>query len=278
MTFRCQRERVVALTFKGLKMNFKQLVICSFLMTGCGCEQVDTGHRGIETRFGEIQGEPLPEGLHFYNPFTSTIYEIEVRERKIEGKAISFTRDTQRADIDFALTLYPDPIQINKIYKQFGIEWEQKLVAQAIQNAIKDVVGQYIADELVSKRDEARLKSQAEVVKNLAMNNIIVTRLDFVNLDFDDAYEKAVEAKVVAIQKAAEAKNKTVEVEETAKQTVMSAKADAESMQIKSEALKANKGLVEYEISQRWDGHLPAIMAGGGSNMFNIPQSLLDRK
>ena len=49
------------------------------------------------------------------------------------------------------------------------------------------------------------------------------------NLDFDDAYEKAVEAKVVAIQRAAEAKNETVQIEEQAKQTVKTAQAEAEA-------------------------------------------------
>jgi len=247
------------------------LMISSLVfLSGCGCEQVDSGYVGIETRFGEIQGKPLPPGLHFYNPLTSDIAEKEVREQKYEEKAISFTRDTQRVDITFALTFYPKPDQMADLWKQFGNDWEKKLVPQAVQNAIKDVVGQYIADDLVGKRDEARTKAEAEVQKNLALNNIIATRLDFVNLDFDDAYEKAVEAKVVAVQKAAEAKNKTVEVEEKARQTVLSAKADAESMQIRSEALKANKGLVEYEAVQKWDGKLPQYMLGNSTPFIKL--------
>lgn len=240
------------------------------LLSGCGCEQVDTGYVGIETNFGEIVGNPLPPGLHFYNPFTSDIAEKEVREQKFEEKAVSFTRDTQRVDIAFALTFYPEPTKMHTIWKQFGDEWEKKLVPQAVQNAIKDVVGQYIADDLVGKRDEARTKSEAEVKKNLAVNGIIATRLDFTNLDFDDAYEKAVEAKVVAVQKAAEAKNKTVEVEEKARQTVLAAEADAKAMQIKTEALKQNQGLVSYEFVQKWDGKMPQYMLGNSVPFINL--------
>jgi len=114
----------------------------------------------------------------------------------------------------------------------------------------------------VGKRDEARTKAEAEVIKNLATNHITATRLDFVNLDFDDAYEKAVEAKVVAVQRAAEAKNKTVEVEEKARQTVLAAEADAKAMQIKSNALKENKSLVEFNAVEKWDGKLPQYMMG----------------
>jgi len=240
------------------------------LMTSCGCEQVDTGYRGIETRFGEVQGKPLTEGLYFYNPITSTIKEIKVQEEKIEGKAVSFTRDTQRVEIDFAVTLYPDPEAIEKIYKEYGEQWEAKLVPQAIQNSIKDVVGQYIADDLVGKRDEARGKAEGEVIEILKTRNVLVTRLDFVNLDFDDKYEAAVEAKVVAVQRSAEAVNKTVEVQEQAKQKVIAAKSEAEAMTIKSEALSKNKGLVDYEAIQRWDGKLPQYMMGNSTPFINI--------
>lgn len=249
------------------------MIFSMTLLSGCGCEVVDTGNRGIETRFGQIQGKPLPEGLHWYNPITSSIKELDVREKKVEGKAISFTRDTQTVTIDFALTFFPSPDAIDQIYRQFGYDWESKLVPQAIQNSVKDVVGQYIADDLVGKRDEARTKAEAEIIKNLATTHIIATRLDFVNLDFDDAYEKAVEAKVVAVQRAAEAKNKTVEIEEKARQTVLAAEADAKAMLIKSNALKENKSLVEFNAVEKWDGKLPQYMMGS-----SVPFIKLDAK
>lgn len=252
------------------------LISSMVLLSGCGCEQINAGHRGIETRFGEVQGKPLTEGLHFYNPITSTIKEIKVQEEKIEGKAVSFTRDTQRVEIDFAVTLYPDPEAIEKIYKEYGEAWEAKLVPQAIQNSIKDVVGQYIADDLVGKRDEARGKAEGEVIEILKTRNVLVTRLDFVNLDFDDKYETAVEAKVVAVQRSAEAINKTVEIQEQAKQRVIQAKSEAEAMTIKSEALSKNKGLVEYEAIIAWNGQLPLIMSSsGGGNILSIPDAIL---
>ncbi len=239
-------------------------------LAGCGCEQIDVGHRGIETKFGEIQGEPLPEGLHFYNPITSRIREFNVQEQKFETRAISFTRDTQRVEIDIALTIYPDPKAIGRIFKDYGADWSNKLVSQAVLNSVKDIVGNYIADDLVGKRDEARTKAEMETKNVLASRSIIVTRLDFVNLDFDDAYEKAVEAKVVAVQKASEAKNKTVEVEEQARQKVIAAQAEAESMRIRSKALTENKSLVEYEAVQKWDGKLPQYMLGNSTPFIKL--------
>lgn len=246
------------------------LLVCVGLLTGCGVEQVDEGFRGIKTRFGSVAGQPLEPGLHFYNPVTSSIFEMEVREQKVEGVTDAFTRDTQRVTVAYALTFYPDPAKIGQVYSQFGKHWQEKVVNQAILGSIKDVIGQYIADDLVSKREAAKGAAQAELKASLAGRDMVVTRLDFTNLDFDDGYERAVEQKVVAIQKAAEAKNRTVEIEEKAKQTVAAAEADATAMRIKSNALAQNKGLVQYEAIQKWDGKLPEIMLGNTTPIINL--------
>ena|SRR3990167_5904968 len=95
--------------------------------------------------------------------------------------------------------------------------------------------------------------------------DVIVTRLDFLSLDFNDAYESAVESKVVAIQRAAEAKNKTIQIEEEAKQKIKTAEADAQAMRIKTAALSQSKSLVQYEAVQKWNGQLPKMMLGGQS-------------
>jgi regulator of protease activity HflC (stomatin/prohibitin superfamily) len=255
-------------------MNYKVLALVPvFALSACGFEVVDTGHRGIETRFGKIVGEPLDEGLHFYNPFTSSVKEIDVREQKLETETVSFTKDTQSVTLKVAVTYYPNKSKIHELYQQFGTDYAEKIINQIVLGSIKDSVGQYIADELVQSRERVKSAAQLEMTESLASRNIIVTRLDFINLDFDDAYERAVEAKVVAVQKAAEAKNKTVEVEERAKQTVVAAEAEARAMRIKSEALAQNKGLVQFEAVQRWNGVLPVNMYGSAPLPFLNLQS-----
>lgn len=238
------------------------------LMSACGFEVVDTGYRGVETNFGKVVGSPLDEGLHFYNPITSDIVEIEVREQKLESETEAFTRDTQLVRVKLAVTYYPNKERVHVLYQQFGKDYAEKIINQVVLGSVKDSIGQYIADELVQAREKVKSTAQAEMTEALSGRDIVVTRLDFTNLDFDDAYEQAVEAKVVAIQKAAEAKNKTVEVEETAKQTVMTAQAEAEAMRIKSQALSQNKGLVAFEAVQKWNGILPVNMYGSAPLPF----------
>lgn len=245
-------------------------IILTGCLCGCGIEQIEEGGRGIFTKWGKVEGDPYQPGLYFYNPISSHIFEMDVRERKMEDHSLCFTQDTQKVDVAYAVTYYPEPSKIGFLYSQFGRDWDEKIVKQVVLGSLKDTIGKYRADDLVGQRERARLDSEAELTQALAKRHINVTKLDMTNLDFDDGYEKAVEAKVVAVQKAAEAKNHTVEVEETAKQTIASAKADAESMRIKSQALSQNKGLVSYEAIQKWDGKLPTYMFGSTVPMINL--------
>jgi prohibitin 2 len=248
------------------------MVLIALTMTGCGFEIVDTGYRGIETRFGEVVGEPLPEGLHFYNPFTSDIREYGVRQETWKATTQIFTKDTQTVNVEFAITYSPDPKFVGFLYKEYGFEGDliQKVIQPVALGSIKDAIGQVIADELVSKREIVTKQALTEVMENLAAKNVLVSDLQFTNLDFDDAYEQAVEAKVVATQQAQKAKNDSVTIQEQANQRVMTARAEAEAMRIQSAALAQNKGLVEYELAKRWNGELPQMMMGNTVPFINM--------
>ncbi len=247
-------------------------------LSGCGFEVVDTGHRGLYVTFGKVTGEPVAEGLYFYNPFTTGIHEIDVRERKLENKTTAFTKDTQNATLHYSLTFYPKKDAIGELYTNFGSEWETIIIPQVVLSAIQNEVGQIVADDLSSKREVVEKAAEKSIQETLSARNVIVTKLNLTNVDFDDAYEKAVEQKVVAIQEAMEAKNQTVKIKEQASQTVATAEADARAMMIKSQALAQNKGLVQFEAVKKWDGKLPTIMLGNGSTPMLDMRSLMNSK
>lgn len=246
----------------------KLLCVVALLCSACGFQTVGVGKRGIETRFGEIQGSPLAEGMHFYNPFTSSITVLDVREQKHDGSTKPFTRDTQTATIHYTVVYAPNAAKIDLLYKTLGSDWAAKIVVPTVENAIQNVIGTVAADDLMGKREQVRLQAYDQIKTVLEPRDVTVTQLMFTNIDFEDAYEKAVEAKVVAVQKAAEARNHTVEVQEKANQQVIAAKAEAQSMAIRSQALSANQNLVQYEAVQKWDGKLPMYMMGGASVPF----------
>lgn len=246
------------------------LLAFSVMVSGCGFKIVDTGHRGVKTHFGKVEGDTLDEGLHFYNPLTSNIVELSVREEKFEKTTVAYTKDVQQVQVKYAVTFFPDKSKIHLLYQDLGMAWADKILPQTIEGAVKAVIGQYEAVDLIAHRSKAVEEAQTFVIEQFKSRAVNITRVELVNLDFHDEFEKAVEAKVVAIQKAAEAKNRTVEIEENARQKMIAAKAEAESMRIRAEALSKNKGLVEYEAIQKWNGELPTYVMGGSIPFINL--------
>jgi prohibitin 2 len=252
-------------------------LVASSMMT------VNTGHRGVKVRFGQVIGEGLPEGLYFVNPLTTHIEEIDTRVLKWESEAQAYTRDVQQATLQFVLNYRLDPTKAHVVFQQVGPDWGSKLVGQVVLEEMKREVGQHEAVDLISQRDAAARKIEGNVSTLLLKRNVIVTGFQLTNIDYTQEFEHAVEAKVIAQQKAIEEQNRTVQVREQANQkvetakgnaesTLLIAKAEAESISIRARALEQNAKLVEWEAVQKWNGELPQYMLGGGALPFvNLP-------
>ncbi len=239
------------------------LLLMTFSLNACGFEIVDTGYRGVETRYGEVVGKPLPEGLHFYNPFTSNISEMDVRTKKYEATLIAKTEDNQEATISFALNYNLEPAASGTVFQTVGSDYADILIPQDIEGAIKAGVGQWVATDIVNKREELRSYIQKLAADKLADKNIIVTHVELQRIVYNEAFQKSIDDKVIAVNRADEAKNHTVRIEEEARQKIVAAEAEARSMQIRGDSLAKNGKLVEWEAVQKWNGVLPQYMLGG---------------
>lgn len=252
------------------KINlFLGLVLVMFF-GACGFEQVDTGHRGIETRFGKVVSDSLPEGLYFYNPATSDIKEIDVRVQTFNYDIECYTKDIQQASIKIGILANVRRDAAHLLFRDYGSEWDEKILQPVATGTIKTVIGKWDAVDLVSNREKARLEIEEVLKITLSEKNIELNKIELVNIDYNDQFEKAVENKVTAIQAAIEAQNRTKQISEEANQRVISAKAEAESMRIRANALTQNKSLVEYEAVQKWNGVLPVYNMGNSTPFINI--------
>jgi len=256
-----------------------------FLILGaCSMTTVDTGHRGIKVSFGQVMGEALPEGLYFVNPLTTHITEMDARVRVWSGHTQAYTKDIQQASIHFTLNYRLDPTKAHVVFREVGEEWVSKLVAWPVYQEIKRELGQYEAVALIGQRDAAARKIEGDITLALAAKHVIVTGFQLTNIDYSPEFERAVEAKVTAVQNAIAEKNRSVQVEEKARQqvltaegnarsTVTNAKAEAESISIRARALEQNAKLVEWEAVQKWDGQLPTYMMGNATPFIQVPNS-----
>lgn len=267
----------VAKLVVGGAVGFVMLIIITSSMT-----TVETGHRGVKVRFGEVQGESLTEGLYFINPITTKIVEMDTRLLRWDGKTQAYTKDVQQAGVHFVLNYRLDPKAAHIVLRDVGIDWAQKVIGQVLFEDIKREFGQHEAVEIIGKRNQAARSIESSISAQLAKRFVVVTGFQLTNIDYTSEFERSVEAKVIAQQRAIEEQNRTVQIREQAAQkvetakgsaeaTILNAKAEAESISIRARALEQNAKLVEWEAVQKWDGKLPQYSLGAAMPFISVP-------
>ena len=241
---------------------------------------IEEGYIGVKYQFGKIVDDSLSAGLNFKVPFVQTIRQVDVREQMYQMDANAYTKDTQTVEgIQTKLNYVYDRGVLSNIIRNVGINnVESKLLIPQMQSIVKNEIGQYKAEDLVQNRTTVQESIEDKLRESLGQSGIIVVSFAIENLDFEDGFEEAIRAKVVAEQEALKMQNKTKEKEELARQMVIEAQAEAESQKIRADAeayaieaiqkqLQQSPEYIELQRVQKWDGKYPQVM-GNSVNPF----------
>jgi len=246
----------------GLLVIF--LVMCNpFVMVG-------PGERGIKIYLGHVQPESYGEGLHTIFPFIQKFKTMDVKIQRNTLTTQVYTKDIQQARITYVINYKVQPENVHKLFQNVGVEYESKVLTPVVEGTIKDIIGKWNAQDLISNREKATGDILFKLQAQLRDNFIDVIDFQMTDINYSKVFEQAIENKVTAEQEAQRAKNKTVQVQEEARQKVIAAEAEARSMSIRAQALAQNRSLVQYEAVQKWDGKMPQYMLGNSVPFINV--------
>lgn len=231
---------------------------------------VGVGERGVKVTLGKVSPESYTEGIHFVTPFIQKIHTMDVKTQKSNPATTVFTKDIQQARLVYVVNYNLQPENVHKMYREVGKDYKEKVLIPIVEGTVKNIIGGWNASDLIANRAKATTDILTTLKEQLNDNYIDVTDFQITDIDYSDAFERAIESKVTAEQEALKAKNQTVQVQEEAKQKVISAEAEAKSMAIRANALTQNKALVEYEAVKKWDGKLPQYMMGNTVPFINL--------
>lgn len=231
---------------------------------------VTPGNRGVLVTLGKVSAHVYPNGVGLKPPFVSSMYKMDVRTRTIKDKSSTYTSDVQSAEVDYIVTYNLNPDAVATLFETVGTDYVGKKITPILTDVLKDVIGKWQAQDLVANRDKARTQILCLLQERLDKRFFQNITFQITNLDYSDNFEKAIENKVIAEQKAQEAVNNTQRIKEEAEQKVIAAQAESEAMKIKTEALARDKSLIDYEAVQKWDGKLPQYMLGSSTPFINI--------
>lgn len=229
---------------------------------------VSPGYRGVKIVMGKAEEMPLDDGFHIISPIGTNVVKMSIQTMRLDGKTNTYTKDVQDSEVTYAVSFNLDPQSVARVYSNIGLDYANISLDPIIQSTLKAVIGNWDAVDLVSHRDQVASKILAELQNTLKGSGIHVTQFSLINVDYTKAFQKSVEDKVIAQQKAIEEENRTAQIQQQANQKIIASKAEAESMTIRAKALESNPKLVNWEAVQKWDGHLPVNMYAGNGIPF----------
>ena len=247
---------------------------------------VDAGHRGVLLHWSavDLTQPPLDEGLHFVVPFQDEVVNIEVRTLKYEKETSAASKDLQTVETTVTVNYHPDKESIHRLYKNQGLDYENRVIQPAIEETVKQVTANYNAEELITKRPLVKQDIETSIRERLGQFEMVTEVISITDFEFSALFSQAIEAKVEAEQKALKAENDLRRIEVEAKQreansiglanaNIAEAKGEAEAIAIINDALAANPNYLEWLKTQAWDGKLPLVVGEGGTPFIAIPTS-----
>ena len=278
-------------TTAGIVFSILSIISLGVLIIVPGSiHQVDAGQVAVVKVWGDAK-EVKSAGIH-YDFWLSTKYELyDAKVQQINTVTSAYSSDAQPMTLELVVQYQIQADKVIEISKNYGdLKMLENRIETVSMNATKSVLAQKQAMNIIETRQT--ISSAVEDAIKTAINddyyvNIITAVLT--DIDFSDAFEKAVEDKMIAEQEKlkaqyenekaiakaeadlAIAKKEAEAILERAKQEAMAkeelAKAEANALkEIQTVWDTMDAGTKEAMIKklaiERWNGTLPQTMVG----------------
>ena len=272
----------------GAKILISAIIVLIIIavVASASVKIVDAGNRGVLTHWSavDISSAPLDEGIHFLVPFQDDVVQIEVRTQKYDAQTRSASKDLQTVQTTVTVNYHADAERVNVLYKEIGLDYENRVIQPAIEETVKQVTANYNAEELITKRPLVKADIENAIRERLDVFNVKTEVISITDFDFSDLFSKAIESKVEAEQKAQKAENDLIRIEVEARQleaqaiglaaaNIAEARGESEAISIINQALSNNPFYIEWLKTQAWDGKLPLVVGEGSTPFISIPTS-----
>ena len=286
------------INLRKFKMNaivggtFATLIgITALTVIGGSWYTVGEGYRGVALRNGAVIGTSEP-GLGFKMPIIDSVVDISVQSQAVlYENVLTYSRDQQTAGLNLSVNYRFPADQVETIYREYGGEAGviSRLLDRQVYEEVKNVFGKFNAVTAIQERERLAAEVQMAIQKAV-IGPIIVESVQIENIDFSDAYEQSIEARMLAevevqkvrqnaerekvtaeitvIQAQAEADAQLARATAEAEATRIRGEAEASAIKAKAEALKDNAGLIALTQAEKWNGQLPTTMIPGSTVPF----------
>lgn len=234
---------------------------------------IKSGEIGLKSRFGQIVSQTTQEGIQFKIPYIEKVTKVNMKVQKADITSSSATKDLQDVSISFAINYQLQADKVMDLYKTVGASYVETILQPATQEALKNVTSKYTAEELITKRSEVSQQIIQDLSAKVNKYGIIINELNIIDLNFSEAYNKAIEDKQVAEQEVKKAQQELEKTKIEAEKKVAEAKAEADALKLQKEEitpelLELRRIEAQLKAIEKWSGNLPTTITGSDGIPF----------
>lgn len=176
---------------------------------------IDAGETGVYSLFGKVRDSELRSGFHLVIPLAKvTKMSIRTEEYTMsiaQGEGVrygadaitSLTKEGLNLDLDMTVLYRIDEEKASDIYREVGLNYDEKIIRPTIRTSIRDVIAQYEAKDIYSeKREEASGKITEALNGDLNERGIIIENVLLRNVALPVNLSNAIQEKLQAEQEA----------------------------------------------------------------------------
>lgn len=260
----------------NIAIAFAVFCLTAFILIPFSIHTVDTGEVAVVKYFGEAV-DVEPPGTYFDFWITKNYTTFDTKTQTLQLDAATYSSDAQTMNVQMTVQYRIHADSAIKIAEQYGtIDTLQARIEAIVAEKTKATLSSHKAMDIIANR-----ASMSPLVEDAVRNAIdekfyvSIQTVSITNIDFSDAFEKAVEEKMVAEQEQLKAnyQNET---------KIAKATADAEAKKISAQAEKEANELLQKSLTdeilqemwiEKWDGKLPSTVAGESGSMIMISSS-----
>ena len=268
-------------------------LLISFALVPWSFHTISSGEVAVVKHLGKIE-DVKTAGTHYDLWITNKYVKYDTKVQNLEITTAAYSSDAQPMDVAMTIQYQIISDKVVDIATQYGkLEaLENRIQSIAIEKT-KSVLSGHKAMDIIANR--ASISPAVEVVIKDAVGEeyyVNIVTIVLTNIDFSDAFEKAVEDKMIAEQSKLKAdyenQTKVAKAEADAQAKLKAAQAEIEIAKAEAEALMiaaqaeadANKivndsitdKILEKATIDAWDGKLPTVV---GSGDYILPGDML---
>jgi regulator of protease activity HflC (stomatin/prohibitin superfamily) len=237
------------------------------------------GHRAaIYSVSGGVSPIERDEGLSLVIPWAQSARMVNVRTQVFEVEVYPQSLDLQEVTVPVAVNHHVDPNLAAELYQDVGLQYQQTVIAPAVLQLVTQSVGQFAAIDFAQNRAALAEAVFQSLAARLSEYGIVVESVNVKDAVFAPAFIQAVESKIIADQKAAEAERLIQVAAAEAEAIRKRAAGDRDASILKAEGerkaieqISAALGFsptqyLDWVSRSRWDGILPKTVVGDSAS------------